>query len=89
MHDVFSTGKPLTRTYASAGSAEMFIERIDPGIELVIFGAGYDVIPVAKMARDLGWQVTVTDDCIAHLHPNGFRWQPACSMPTGKRCWTN
>ncbi|GAB3795757.1 XdhC family protein [Spirosoma humi] len=73
MHDVFSTGKPLTRTYAvSSGSAEVFIERIDPGIELVIFGAGYDVIPVAKMARELGWQVTVTDDCIAHLSPKRF-----------------
>ncbi|GAB3771041.1 XdhC family protein [Spirosoma horti] len=73
MNDVFSTGKPLTRTYTvSSGSAEVFIERIDPGIELVIFGAGYDVIPVAKMARELGWQVTVTDDCIAHLSPKRF-----------------
>ncbi|GAB3733746.1 XdhC family protein [Spirosoma lituiforme] len=73
IHDVFSTGKPLTRTYAvSSGSAEVFIERIDPGIELVIFGAGYDVVPVAKMARELGWQVTVTDDCIAHLSPKRF-----------------
>lgn len=71
--EVFSTGKPLTRTYAVAsGSAEVFIERIDPGIELVIFGAGYDVVPVARMARELGWQVTVTDDCIAHLSPKRF-----------------
>lgn len=71
--EVFNTGKPLTRTYAVLeGYADVFIERIDPGIELVIFGAGYDVIPVAKMARDLGWQVTVTDDCIAHLSPKRF-----------------
>ena len=73
MQNVFSTGKPLTRTYAVlSGSAEVFIERIDPGIELVIFGAGYDVVPVAKLARNLGWQVTVTDDCIAHLSPKRF-----------------
>jgi xanthine/CO dehydrogenase XdhC/CoxF family maturation factor len=73
MHEVFSTGKPLTKGYSVAfGTAEVFIERIDPGIELVIFGAGYDVIPVAKLARDLGWQVTVTDDCIAHLSPKRF-----------------
>ncbi|MFD2932318.1 XdhC family protein [Spirosoma flavum] len=73
MYDVFSTGKPLTRTYSIlSGSAEVFIERIDPGIELVIFGAGYDVVPVAKLARDLGWQVTVTDDCVAHLSPKRF-----------------
>ncbi|MVM39916.1 XdhC/CoxI family protein [Spirosoma sp. HMF3257] len=73
MQRVFSTGKPLTRSYSVlSGNAELFIERIDPGIELVIFGAGYDVIPVAKLARDLGWQVTVTDDCIAHLSPKRF-----------------
>ncbi|UHG91250.1 XdhC family protein [Spirosoma oryzicola] len=73
MQNVFVTGKPLTQTYAvESGSAELFIERIDPGIELVIFGAGYDVVPVAKLARDLGWQVTVTDDCVAHLAPKRF-----------------
>ena len=73
MRSVFGTGKPLTQTYSVlSGDVELFIERIDPGIELVIFGAGYDVISVAKLARDLGWQVTVTDDCIAHLSPKRF-----------------
>ncbi|GAB4015612.1 XdhC family protein [Spirosoma koreense] len=70
---VFNTGKPLTKAYGvQLGNAEVFIERIDPGIELVIFGAGYDVVPVAKLARELGWQVTVTDDCVAHLAPKRF-----------------
>ena len=73
MRDVFNVGKPLTQTYSvSSGSVEVFIERIDPGIELIIFGAGYDVISVAKLAGDLGWQVTVTDDCVAHLAPKRF-----------------
>ena len=73
MSDVFSTGKPSTQTYSVlSGNVEIFTERIDPGIELVIFGAGYDVVSVAKLARDLGWQVTVTDDCIAHLSPKRF-----------------
>ncbi|UFH55162.1 XdhC family protein [Spirosoma sp. KNUC1025] len=73
MQDVFETGKPLTKAYEfPTGVVDVFIERIDPGIELVIFGAGYDVIPVAKLARELGWQVTVTDDCIAHLSPKRF-----------------
>lgn len=73
MQDVLATSKPLTKAYTvQSGVIEVFIERIDPGIELVIFGAGYDVIPVAKLARELGWQVTVTDDCIAHLSPKRF-----------------
>ncbi|WP_020596704.1 XdhC family protein [Spirosoma panaciterrae] len=73
MEEVFDLGKPLTKGYTvGLETVDVFIERIDPGIELVIFGAGYDVIPVAKLARDLGWQVTVTDDCIAHLSPKRF-----------------
>lgn len=73
MEVVFATGKPLTKAYTvQSGIAEVFIERIDPGIELIIFGAGYDVVPVAKLARELGWQVTVTDDCVAHLSPKRF-----------------
>lgn len=73
MQTVFDTGKPLTKPFpVASGTAEVFIERIDPGIELIIFGAGYDVVPVARLARELGWQVTVTDDCVAHLSPKRF-----------------
>jgi xanthine/CO dehydrogenase XdhC/CoxF family maturation factor len=73
MHEVLLTGKPATRTFPlPAGPVDVFLERIDPGIELVIFGAGYDVIPLARLAREIGWQVTVTEDCIAHLAPKRF-----------------
>lgn len=73
MRNAYVSGKPLTKTYSvSSSTVEVFIERIDPGIELIIFGAGYDVIPVAKLARELGWHVTVTDDCVAHLAPKRF-----------------
>ncbi|MBW4627353.1 MAG: XdhC family protein [Brasilonema octagenarum HA4186-MV1] len=43
------------------GSAEVFIEVIQPPTPLVIFGAGYDAVPVAQFAEALGWQVTVVD----------------------------
>ncbi|GAB3640317.1 XdhC family protein [Spirosoma arcticum] len=73
MQAVLNTGNPATKSFLSAtGTADVFLERIDPGIELIIFGAGYDVVPVAKLARELGWQVTVTDDCVAHLSPKRF-----------------
>jgi len=73
MQEVLAVGKPLTRAAETgSGAVQVFIERIDPGIELVIFGAGYDVVPVARLARDLGWAVTVTDDCVAHLAPKRF-----------------
>jgi len=73
MHEVLLSGKPAARTFGlPAGTVDVFLERIDPGIELVIFGAGYDVIPLARLAREIGWQVTVTEDCIAHLAPKRF-----------------
>lgn len=43
------------------GNAEVFIEVIQPPTSLVIFGAGYDAVPVAQFAQALGWQVTVVD----------------------------
>ncbi|MBN3896443.1 MAG: XdhC family protein [Nostoc sp. NOS(2021)] len=43
------------------GNAEVFIEVIQPPTPLVIFGAGYDAVPVAQFAQALGWDVTVVD----------------------------
>ncbi|MGF2036358.1 MAG: XdhC family protein [Nostoc sp. CmiVER01] len=43
------------------GSVEVFIEVIQPPTPLVIFGAGYDAVPVAQFAQSLGWDVTVVD----------------------------
>ncbi|MBN3957365.1 XdhC family protein [Nostoc sp. NMS8] len=43
------------------GSPEVFIEVIQPPTPLVIFGAGYDAVPVAQFAQALGWDVTVVD----------------------------
>lgn len=68
-----ATGKASTVRYEVTGqSVDVFIERIDPGIELIIFGAGYDTIPLTRMATEIGWSVTVTEDCIAHLAPKRF-----------------
>lgn len=43
------------------GITEVFLEAIVPPIELVIFGAGFDALPVAQFARALGWYVSVID----------------------------
>ncbi|QHW00413.1 XdhC family protein [Spirosoma endbachense] len=73
MESVMDLGKPMTTTYLlEGGLVDVFIERIDPGIELVIFGAGYDTIPLTRLATEIGWQVTITEDCIAHLSPKRF-----------------
>ncbi len=43
------------------GDAEVFFEAVRPPLELAVFGAGYDAMPVARFAKDLGWRVTVAD----------------------------
>jgi xanthine/CO dehydrogenase XdhC/CoxF family maturation factor len=46
---------------ADSEMAEFFIESINPPLKLLLFGAGYDAIPLAGFARDLGWRVVVID----------------------------
>lgn len=40
---------------------EVFVEWIGPPVQLVIFGAGHDAIPLVRIASELGWNVTVAD----------------------------
>ncbi|MDZ8031222.1 XdhC family protein [Nostoc sp. DedSLP04] len=60
------------------GSAEVFIEVIQPPTPLVIFGAGYDAVPVAQFAQALGWDVTVVD-CRAN-EATKARFPTACDV---------
>lgn len=63
------------------GSDEMdvLLEYIPPVLRLVIFGAGHDAQPLVRMAKLLGWHVTVID---------GRRTSPESSaLPTLIRCW--
>ena len=43
------------------GCAEVFLEVITPPTLLVIFGAGFDALPVVDLAKALGWYVTIID----------------------------
>lgn len=54
------------------GRINVFFEVIQPGIDLLIFGGGFDAKPVTELAAVLGWNVRVSDECIAHLVPINF-----------------
>lgn len=43
----------------SSGQIDVLLEVVCPPVPLLIFGAGYDVIPVVQFAKQLGWHVTV------------------------------
>jgi xanthine/CO dehydrogenase XdhC/CoxF family maturation factor len=64
-----STGKTY---HLSAGSAEVFIEVIQPSLPLVIFGAGHDAVPLVRFAKELGWHVTVVDSREAYATESRF-----------------
>jgi xanthine dehydrogenase accessory factor len=52
--------------------ADVFIEFVAPPLSLVIFGAGHDAIPLAHIAAQLGWDITVADGRPAYARPERF-----------------
>lgn len=71
--EVLRSGRSVVKEYPMAsGSAEVFIEAIQPAVPLFLFGAGHDAIPVAGLAKDLGWNVTVVDSRAAFISKDRF-----------------
>jgi xanthine/CO dehydrogenase XdhC/CoxF family maturation factor len=54
------------------GIVEAFVELISPPLPLVIFGAGSNAMPVARFAKELGWNVTIVDHRPAALTKERF-----------------
>lgn len=70
---VFETKKSEAKKYQTQeGATEVFIELIQPSVSLIIFGGGFDARPVSQLAKSLGWEVMVTDECVAHIAPIFF-----------------
>lgn len=70
---IFKTKKSEAKKYFYNGEeAEVFIELIQPSVSLMIFGGGFDARPVSQLAKSLGWEVQVTDECVAHIAPIFF-----------------
>jgi xanthine/CO dehydrogenase XdhC/CoxF family maturation factor len=40
---------------------KVFVETLLPPVQLVVFGAGHDALPIVELARGLGWQTEVVD----------------------------
>lgn len=66
----------------TAGTANIFVEYLQPPVSLVVAGAGNDVIPVVKMADLLGWEVHVADGRGTHAKED--RFAAACQVLVGK-----
>lgn len=60
--EAMRNGHSIVKEYeVSGGKAEVFIEVVQSPMPLVVFGAGHDAIPVVRLAKELGWNVTVID----------------------------
>jgi xanthine/CO dehydrogenase XdhC/CoxF family maturation factor len=67
------TCRSRVRTYILPdGTAEVFIEVIQPPVPFIVFGAGHDAIPVVRLAKALGWRVTVVDSRPAYATRERF-----------------
>lgn len=53
-------------------SGQVWIEVFHPPLRLVVFGAGPDAEPVARLAAELGWDLTVVDGRPAYARPERF-----------------
>ena len=66
--EFFSQNKsPEVREYKLGDDYfEFFFENINPPLSLLLFGAGYDALPLVKFAKELGWRVSVVDHRAAY-----------------------
>lgn len=65
--------KSVSKTYVLAPEAtiSLFIEVVPPPVHLYVFGSNYDVYPMVRIAKELGWKVTVICNP-ARMHPSLF-----------------
>lgn len=62
LSEALSETRTDVKTYETdKGAIQFFIETIVPPVSLLLFGAGYDALPVVDFAKHLGWRVTVID----------------------------
>ena len=47
---------------------EVFYETINPPLNLLLFGAGFDALPLVKFAKELGWRVSIVDHRAAYAN---------------------
>jgi len=54
-----------------AGEIKVFIEVIIPAMHLLIYGGNYDIYPMVKLAKEVGWKVSVICNPLK-VHKNLF-----------------
>jgi hypothetical protein len=56
---IIGKSAPVKLATEQAGKLEIFIEILPPEIHLVLIGNQYDVYPLTRLAKEMGWRVTI------------------------------
>jgi xanthine dehydrogenase accessory factor len=60
--EVLLRRRSTTTTYRwPTGEADVLLEYLPPPVTLVVFGGGPDAVPLVRLAKAVGWHVTVVD----------------------------
>ena len=60
--EVLETRRSMTTAYeVPAGKADVLLEYLPPPVPLIVFGGGTDAVPLVRLAKALGWHVTLVD----------------------------
>ena len=59
IYDALKNTKSVSKEYILEDGAKitLFLEVIPPAIQLLVFGSNYDVYPMVRAAKELGWRV--------------------------------
>lgn len=71
----YKTGREteLRRYQLDESAFEIFFENISPPLNLLLFGAGYDALPLINFAKEIGWRVTAVDHRAAFANRERLR----------------
>jgi len=72
LKETFISHRSEAKKYFSGIEYEVFLELVQPTLSIILFGGGFDARPVSQLAKSLGWEVNVTDECVAHIAPIFF-----------------
>ena len=77
-HRALRAARSLVKEYSlPGGTAEALIEVVSPPAPLLIFGAGDGAVPLARLAKEVGWHVTVVDNRPGLATTERFPWADA------------
>ena len=80
--EIFQSQKSKTTHLKSNPELKIYFEYVAPRPKLLIVGAGRDAEPLARMAVELGWEISVVDGRASHA--DGRRFVGACQIWVAK-----